>query len=51
MSNNMFWGWAFFTLISASFAFMAAFLVVYMAPAAAQSGIVEMMAYLNGINH
>lgn len=47
----MFWGWAFFTLISASFAFMAAVLVVYMAPAAAQSGIVEMMAYLNGINH
>lgn len=47
----MYWGWIFFTLISTSLAFMAAVLVVYISPAAANSGTAEMISYLNGVNN
>lgn len=51
MGNNMVWGWIFFTMFSMSVAFMAVALVVYIAPSAANSGIAEMIGYLNGINN
>jgi chloride channel 7 len=43
--------WLFFTFYSLALAFVAVALVVYLAPSAADSGIAEMMCYLNGINN
>ena len=49
--NNMATGWANFTALSLLFSSVSAILTVYVGPGAAESGVAEMMAYLNGINY
>jgi H+/Cl- antiporter ClcA len=51
MGNNLYWGWVFFTMLSTALAFIAATLVVNMAPEAVGPGVTELMSYLNGVNN
>lgn len=50
LQNNLYWTWLYYSAFSAAFAFLTAALVVYVCPEAAQSGTVELQAYLNGVN-
>lgn len=51
LSNNIYWAYVYYTSITTAFGFFAVAIVVYIAPAAAHSGIVELQAYLNGVNY
>ncbi len=51
MSNNLAWGWVFFSLFSTALAFIASALVVNLAPEAIGPGVTELMSYLNGVNN
>lgn len=51
MSDNIVWGWVFFTAVSTALAFIAATLVVNVAPEAVGPGVTELMSYLNGVNN
>lgn len=48
--RQLFLAWLFSTVYSGALAFAAAYPVAYVAPAAAGSGVPEVMAYLNGCN-
>ena len=50
-SNNLFFGWLFFSGFSVIMATSAGCLTVYYGPGAVGSGITELIAYLNGVNY
>ena len=50
-NENVFWGYVFFTSLSACFVLVSTCMTIFWGPGANGSGVAELIAYLNGVNY